>query len=185
MIKTIFVLKNFFYNYITETETNKKFDNFWEALQAAEAYNRTHLFAHYFPTKQYLLINKEGRKILLNEEQVALHYAREERKKAPFDYRKDSLCYGIYCHWDESKERFFMLMSPCGDLEIYFPDSGTKSKVVEANLLNLRGWRNLKECFAISEGEKISVLGGDDYWAEKIPMLTQTFGVIPEVEEDE
>ena len=106
-------------------------------------------------------------------------------KKNKFNYKVHSLCYGIYCHWDESQEKFSIIMSPGGDLEIFFPERGTKLKVVEATLLNLKGWENRKIFFAMSEGEKLIVLGGDSHWAEKIPVLTQNFGVIPEVEEDE
>lgn len=130
----------------------------------------------------YAYIDSE-KKILLSEEEVILHDARIAAKKTAFDYRKDSLCFGFYHHWDETKEVFFMLMNEQGELEIFFPDDHTKKRVVEARFLNLRGWKDLNRCFALSEGESLHVLGGDAHWAEKVPTLTTGYGSIPAVED--
>ena len=102
-----------------------------------------------------------------------------------FNYHKDSLCFGLYHHWDGSKERFFITMENYGELVICFPDDKTKMRIVEANLLNLRGWKDLNKCFCLSEGESLHVLGGDAHWAEKVPTLTTGYGSIPAVEDEE
>ena len=73
-------------------------------------------------------------------------------------------------------------MENYGELVICFPDDHTKSRIVEAKFLNLRGWKDLNRCFALSEGEELHVLGGDPYWAEKVPVLTTGDGNIPAVE---
>lgn len=170
MLKTKWiVIEHTWWEHYGATPTKKIFSTREEAEAAKAAFESVYKEDGYYTS---LYTQKE---VVLTPEEEFLRSVRKAAKSS-FDYHKDSLCFGLYHHWDGSTERFFLTMDIEGSLYIHFPKDHKKMIIGDE-------YSSKKNKFFLSQGEELHVLGGDSYWVGKIPTLIYNWGSIPPVEE--
>ena len=114
MLKTIYiVVTHTYWEHFGSQPSKFEFDTQTAAKAFANKYE-----SDYFMEDGYYADMYKTTKVVITPEEEAKRLVRQQLRKT-FDWKKDSLDYGIYTFWDGSKDIYFITLED-GEYYIYF-----------------------------------------------------------------
>jgi len=105
----------------------------------------------------YATMRREKRVVITLEEELLREKRKAMKQQKPFDYKKDSYCYGIYTFWDGTKDRFYIICEEDCSKSIVFLKDNVKYTLATKYDYFLR---KLNGKWMVGSNESMHILGG-------------------------